>query len=150
MLDTDPRIEQFKNVTDLRQYDRKYKVINDGTAGDDPVARVWELCIPGKHGQIYPHGFNGDLAVSTSSSNIYHKLCEFLSRPVQESSPGDEFVMMFPHRTELLHGVAGLMRARLSRKGKGRKFTPEQIAASAVRLRAWEASRKKPAGNPNS
>ena len=56
----DIRAERYQNVTDLTKYDHIYKVVNDGTNGPDMAERIWEWCIPGKYGQIYPVGFNGD------------------------------------------------------------------------------------------
>lgn len=144
MIDNDPRIERYRNVTDLRKYDREFRVVNDGTNGDEPLERIWEMSIQGKYGQIYPSGFNGDLSVSIISSNIYNKVCTILSRKPGPTGTGDEYVLRFPHKPELLRLVAAAVRARRSRKGRGPKLTPEQVAANVARLKAWRAAHQKP------
>ena len=143
----DPRVERYKNVTDLRQYDRKYRVVNDGTNGDEGVERIWEMCIPGKNGQIYPHGFNGSLAVCVTSQSAYKLVCAVLGQEPLEMLRGEERVVKFPHEPALLHKIATAIKARKSRKG--RVLTPEQRAASAARLKAWHASQK-PVPSPDS
>jgi hypothetical protein len=154
--DRDDRIEKYKNVTDLNKYDRHYKVTNDGTNGDDVIERIWELCIQGRYGQIYPCGFNGDLAVAVTSIRLVPKIQEILAgheRPGQgnQGIPGfsTECAIRFPHEPELVHAIAKAICARKSRKGKGRKFTPEEIAIASARLKAWRLANKKTLATSN-
>ena len=139
----DPRIARYRNVTDLQKFDRKYKVINDGTNGDEVIERIWELCIPGIHGQIFPWGFNGDLAVLSEKARIIRKLQALGLKAVQ-----GQVVFRFP--ANQLDVIASVISARRSRKGKGRKFTPAELAVNTARLKAWHEAQKKKAGSANS
>lgn len=140
--------ERYKNVTDLRQYDKVWKVTNDGTNGTEPVERIWEICIAGKYGQIYPSGFNGDLSITVTSPRVGPKVSAALEghRRAGQGNQGcaesEERAYRFPNDPKLINELAKLIGARRSRKGKGRGFTPEQIAAGAARLKAWRESKK--------
>jgi len=138
----DERVERYKNVTDLKKFDMKYRVINDGTDGSEMVERIWEWCIPGKHGQVYPVGFNGDLGVLSEKPRIASKLRALGLQRLQ-----GEVAFRFPPAR--IHEVAEIILARKSRKGKF-IMTPEQRAAAIERLKLARKSRRNSIGSPNS
>jgi hypothetical protein len=150
---TDPEAiyrERYKNVTDLRQYDKQFKVTNDGTNGDVAVERIWEWCIMGKHGQIYPSGFNGDLSVLVTSNKISVVVAEIL-KGYRKPGLGNqgivgetECAMRFPNDPALVTKIATVLRAKRSRKGQAPKhlMDPAFRAKGMAALKAYQEKKK--------
>ena len=125
----------YDGVTDLSKFDRKYRVVNDGTNGPDVDERVWELCIPGVYGQIYPVGFNGDLGVLTESPRIATKIVAAGGQHLQ----GDQ-AFRFP--ADKLGVMAAIIRAYKSQKNrKPPVLTEAQKAAAKARITAINRTR---------
>lgn len=123
-------------VTNLQQFDRKYRVVNDGTNGPDMDERIWELCIPGVFGQIYPIGLNGDLAVLTENARIASKVEALGGIPVQ-----GKVVFRFPvERLDVMARAISAYRSQKNRKPP--VLTEAQRAAATARLKAFNAAIK--------
>lgn len=136
----DPRVAQYKNVTDLRQFKKKYKVVDDGTDDSEGVERIWGLCINGRSGQIYPIGFNGDLGVMSNGRYTIPKLVK-LGLEVVQGIPGESLEVALRFPVARIHEVAVIIGARRSRLGRC-SLSPEQRAAATARLIAFNAARK--------
>ena len=102
----------------------RYRVVDDGTDDSDRAERVWCQEIPGKHGRIFPWGFNGDLAAWTGSARIMRR---FEGMGLKAVQGGAESAFRFPVR--MLDQVASLIRAR-----RRRQLSPEQRQRQAVIL----------------
>lgn len=121
-------------VTNLhKKYGSKYKVVDDGT--DDPCreGRVWCQEIRGKHGAIYPYGYDGSLAVRIEgktrvSNNSRAQRLEQEGLAIIQSG---EWEIVFKFDPERIHEIAELIVAK-----KRRHLTPEQ------RVKAMEALAK--------
>ena len=126
----DPRIERYKNVTNLQaEFGKRYKVRDDGTGDPDRIEKIWSMEIPHETGSIYPCGFNGDLAVWTRSRRINSKLkaLGFLS-PSQGTEYASESSWRF--NVSKLDEVAVVVKPR-----KRRQISPEQREKLIERLK---------------
>lgn len=123
-------------VTNLLKFDKVYRVVNDGTFGPDLDERIWEWCIPGVYGQIYPVGTNGDLGVLTENTRISPKIEAAGGVPIQ-----GRVAFRFP--VDKLKVMAGIIRAYKSRKNtKPPVLTEAQRAAATERLKTLNTARK--------
>lgn len=129
-------------VTNLQEkYGGKYKVVDDGT--DDPCreGRVWCQEIRGKHGAIYPYGYDGSLAVRIEgktrlSNNARAQGLEQEGLPVIQRG---EWEVIFKFDPERIHDMAELIGAK-----KRRHLTPEQRAKAMEGLAKAGRRRLKP------
>lgn len=107
-------------VTDLKKLaGNRYCVRDDGTADADRSERIWCLEIRGKHGRIYPQGWNGDLAVCADSWRIGKRLAAMGHKQISGPKTGcTEAVFRFPPAD--LDRVAEVIQAK-----KRRHLSPE-------------------------
>lgn len=110
-------------VTNLKQLcGGRYKIVDDGTHDGNRAERMWCQEIQGRYGAIYPHGWDGSLAVRVDRPRAVRKV-RALGYPV--ASDGEaEVVFVFPPSD--IDRVARLIRAR-----RRRRLSPEQRARQA-------------------
>lgn len=120
-------------VTNLKeQFGRVYTVVDDGTGETDPKEKIWCMQINGKHGFIYPYGWDGTLAVCFTSNRVAKRALQLGLAPHQR---GDyETVLLFP--PSYLHQVAKLIKAQ-----KRKQISPELRADLMQRLNKANAAR---------
>lgn len=119
-------------VTNLQEkYGSKYKVVDDGTNDTCRDSRVWCQEIRGRHGTIYPYGYNGSLAVRFDSktkakTNAWAKRLKKEGFPVIQRG-GWEIVFKF--ESAQIDYIADLIKAK-----KRRHLSPEQKAQAIAAL----------------
>ena len=119
-------------VTNLmKEYGDIYKVIDDGTDDSNRDEHVWCQEIRGRHGIIYPYGYNGALAVrfdSKTKSKTNTWAMRLKSEGFQIIQRGDwEVVFRFP--PSQINYIATLIKAR-----KKRHLTAEGRAKALAAL----------------
>ena len=123
MLRSDPGA----TMTDLKlAFGDRYRVVDDGTDDSERAARVWCYEIRGRYGAIFPHGFNGTLAVRVDSVRVARRFEPLGLKAVQKGDSETVFVFDL----KLTDRVATLILAK-----RRRLLSPEQLAVLAERLR---------------
>lgn len=127
-------------VTNPKQsYGSRFVVRDDGTNDPEKSERIWAMEILGKHGTMYPYGYDGTLAVRVESRRLAKKL-EAMGYQVRQR--GDwEVVFLFPLKDFEL--IAGLVGAR-----KRRQLGPEARAKLVERLKGAQNGALPPLSKP--
>lgn len=120
-------------VTDLKNFESKYKIFLDGSKGKHRENRIWEREIRGKHGCIYPYGYDGTLASTITSKRLLKRLEDVCLRIIQEG----DWEITFIFKPEDIDKVAKVIRAR-----RKRKITPEMKKKLIERLKLGKVLKK--------